>query len=186
MPQRYRAFVLLKTFANLRWGEITALQRMDLDVDRATVRIRQQYIERRGVGLELGPPKSRAGIRSVSFPKATGPVIRAHLDTFVDPLPTALVFPGPTGVPLWRGNFNKLVGWKKAAAAIGVPDLHLHDLRHTGNTLASQTGPASATSWHGWGTTPRPLLWCTSTPHARRTKQLPTRCRPGCRTLAGP
>jgi integrase len=50
------------------------------------------------------------------------------------------VFPGPTGVPLWRGNFNKLVGWKVAAAKIGVPDLNLHDVRHTGNTLASQTG----------------------------------------------
>jgi len=76
----------------------------------------------------------------VSFPKAIGPAIRAHLDAFVDPPPTALVFPGPTGVPLWRGNFNKLVRWKAATAAIGMPSLHLHDLRHTGNTLASQTG----------------------------------------------
>ena len=25
-------------------------------------------------------------------------------------------------------------------AAIGVPELHFHDLRHTGNTLAAQTG----------------------------------------------
>jgi integrase len=27
-----------------------------------------------------------------------------------------------------------------AVTAIGVPGLHLHDLRHTGNTLASRTG----------------------------------------------
>jgi integrase len=53
---------------------------------------------------------------------------------------SALVFPGPTGAPLWRGNFNKLVRWKEATTAIGAPELHLHDLRHTGNTLAAQTG----------------------------------------------
>jgi integrase len=29
---------------------------------------------------------------------------------------------------------------KAAVTAIGVPGLHFHDLRHTGNTLASRTG----------------------------------------------
>ena len=45
--------------------------------------------------------------------------------------------------PLRRSNFNKAIKWKQAAAAIGVPDLHLHDLRHTGNTLAAGTPGAS-------------------------------------------
>src|SRR5262245_16231285 len=86
MPARYRAFVLLKTFANLRWGEITALQRIDVDADGATVRVRQQYIERRGGGLELGPPKSRAGVRTVAFPRAIGPAVQAHLDSLLAPI----------------------------------------------------------------------------------------------------
>lgn len=140
MPDRFRVFVLLKTFANLRWGEITALERRDVDPEAATVRVRQQYIERRGEGLVLGPPKSRAGSRTVSFPTAIASAVRGHLDRYVAPQPSALVFPGPTGAPLWRGNFNKLVRWKEAVGSIGAPDLHLHDLRHTGNTLAAQTG----------------------------------------------
>jgi integrase len=140
MPDRYRAFMLVKTFANLRWGEITALQRRDFNPDGTTVQVRRQYIERRQGGLQLGPPKSRAGVRTVSLPAAIVPAIQKHLAEHVNPDPTALVFAGPTGAPLWRGNFNKLVKWKEAAAAIGVPNLHLHDLRHTGNTLAAQTG----------------------------------------------
>jgi hypothetical protein len=31
-------------------------------------------------------------------------------------------------------------GTGEAVAAIGVPGLHFHDLRHSGNTLASKTG----------------------------------------------
>ena len=34
------------------------------------------------------------------------------------------------------GNFNPAVRWREAREPIGVPNLHLHDLRHTGNTLA--------------------------------------------------
>ncbi|MGW0811456.1 hypothetical protein [Nonomuraea sp. NPDC002799] len=33
IEHRYRALVLLGTFASLRWGEITGLQRRDLDLE---------------------------------------------------------------------------------------------------------------------------------------------------------
>jgi integrase len=140
MPDRYRALVLVTTFACLRWGEVTALQRQDLDVESMTVRVRQQFTELRGVGLVLGPPKSRAGSRTVTVPAAVGPAIRQHLAAYVGQDPDALVFTGPSGRPIWRGNFNPLVGWSAAVAAIGAPGLHFHDLRHSGNTLASKTG----------------------------------------------
>jgi integrase len=140
MPAPFRAFVLLATFANLRWGEITALHRMDLDTDARTVRVRHQYTERRGVGLELGPPKSRAGSRTVSYPAAITEAVNRHLVEFVRPEPAALVFAGTVGAPIWRGNFNRLVSWREAVTKVGVPELHFHDLRHTGNTLAAQTG----------------------------------------------
>jgi integrase len=58
-------------------------------------------------------------------------------------LRAALVFTGPTGVPIWRGNFNKLVDWPVAVAAISMPGLHFHDLRHTGNTFAARTGAST-------------------------------------------
>jgi integrase-like protein len=55
----------------------------------------------------------------------------------------AFVFTGEAGRTIWRGGFNKLVKWSEAVAAIGAAGLHFHDLRHTGNTLASRVPGAS-------------------------------------------
>jgi len=142
MPPRYRAMVLVSTFGCLRWGEVTALQRKDIDLAAPAVTVRQAYVEQRGVGLQLGPPKSKAGLRRVSIPAVIVPQLRDHLRDHVGADPDALVFTGPSGQPIWRGNFNKLVRWAEATAAIKRPGLHFHDLRHTGNTLAAQTGPS--------------------------------------------
>lgn len=40
-PRRYAAMVLLATFGCLRWGELIALERQDVDLVAATVRVRQ-------------------------------------------------------------------------------------------------------------------------------------------------
>ena len=84
-----------------------------------------------------------SGVRTVSVPRSILPVLRDHLATFVGEAHDALVFTGPTGAPIWRGNFNKLVGWPAAVEKIGVPGLHFHDLRHTGNTIAARAGAST-------------------------------------------
>ena len=53
--QRYRAMILLTTFASLRFGEVTALERADIDVGIATVRVRRSFVEVQGRGLVAGP-----------------------------------------------------------------------------------------------------------------------------------
>jgi integrase len=137
--RRFRALVLLTTFASLRWGEATALTRSDLDLKARTVRIRQAYAERSNGQLLLGPPKSRAGRRIVGIPAAIIPDLAEHLAVFVKDDPAALVFPGQKGGPLRRGNFNKLSAWPHAVESIGLPGLHFHDLRHTGNQFAAES-----------------------------------------------
>jgi integrase len=136
---RYRAFVLLAAFATLRWGEITALRRRDIAADASSVHVAGAFVDLPGRGLVYGPPKSRAGLRTVAIPEAIRPEILQHLETFVGLAPDAWVFTGLRKNPLRRGNFNSQSGWKKAVAEVGVPHLHFHDLRHTGNTLASRT-----------------------------------------------
>lgn len=140
MPPRQRMMVVVATFASLRFGEVTALRRMDIDMVRGAVVVRQAFTELRGQGLVVGPPKSRAGLRTVSLPNGVFVELRDHLAEFVSDEPTALVFTGSKGAPIRRSNFNPLVGWMKAVAAVGAPGLHFHDLRHTGNTLAAATG----------------------------------------------
>jgi len=140
--RRYRALVLLATFASLRWGEVTALRRCDLDLTARCVRVRAAFSERRAPGsaVTLGPPKSKAARRVVGVPRAIIPDLREHLSAFVGPGPGALAFAAPSGTPLRRRNFNRAVGWSHVVAAIGAPGLHFHDLRHTGNTFAAASG----------------------------------------------
>jgi integrase len=137
VPPRYSVMILVAALASLRYGEVTALRRRDLDLGAGTLHVRQQYVEVIGQGLVLGPPKSRAGRRMLSIPAALVTLLRTHLDTYVLSGPDALLFCGPTGVPIRRGNFNKLVGWRDVVDSIGMPGLHFHDLRHTGNMLAA-------------------------------------------------
>ena len=66
--------------------------------------------------------------------------LREHLAVFAQDDPGALVFPGAKGGPLRRGNFNKMSAWPHAVESIGVPGLHFHDLRHTGNQFAAYSG----------------------------------------------
>ncbi len=59
---RFHALVLLAAFASLRWGEVTALRRCDLDMTAGTVRVRTAFTERSNGQMILGLPKSRAGL----------------------------------------------------------------------------------------------------------------------------
>ncbi|MEP6655500.1 MAG: tyrosine-type recombinase/integrase [Myxococcales bacterium] len=140
VPERYRALILLATFGCLRWGEVAAVRRCDVDAVVGTVRVREAFTEQRGKGMVLGPTKSRAGKRVVAIPAVILPQVGAHLDMYVNAEPDAFVFTTPSGTTIWRGNFNKLVDWRKTVAGIGAAELHFHDLRHTGNTLAARTG----------------------------------------------
>ncbi|WP_433372213.1 tyrosine-type recombinase/integrase [Streptosporangium sp. CA-115845] len=138
--RRFRALVLLTTFASLRWGEVSALRRSDIDLGAGTVRIRAAFVERSTGELVLGPPKSKAGRRIVGIPQGVIPALWEHLGTYVQDDPGALVFPGAKGGPLRRSGFNTRTRWVDVVREMGLPGLHLHDLRHTGNMLAAESG----------------------------------------------
>ncbi|MDX6309726.1 MAG: hypothetical protein QOI06_2772 [Nocardioidaceae bacterium] len=140
VPRRYRALVLETTFASLRYGEAVALQASDVDLQHGTVRIKHAFIEVRGKGMSLAPPKSRAGLRTVAIPSFVKEALREHLAEFPPREPLRLLFTGPKGSSIRRGNFNNLVGWSKVLSELGVAGLHFHDLRHTGNVFAASSG----------------------------------------------
>jgi integrase len=104
------------------------------------VRVQVAYVELRDGSMLLGPPKSRAGVRTVSLPAAVTRRLVEHLAEHVGRERDALLFTGPRGGPLRRSTFNPLVGWKTATAEVGVRGLTFHDLRHTGATMTAQTG----------------------------------------------
>jgi integrase len=137
---RYRMFIVLTAFASLRWGEVTALRRQDIAADGSFVRITRAHVEVPGQGIIVGPPKSRAGVRTVTIPAAIRADLCRYLADYVSPDLDALVFTGQQGRPLRRGNFRQIAPWTKVVADLGMPGLHFHDLRHAGNIWASKAG----------------------------------------------
>lgn len=135
----YRALVLLATFGSLRFGELAALRRKDIDLDAGVVRIERSLTELTGGGYHFGPPKSAAGRRVVAIPDIITPDLSWHLARFTADDDDALVFTSPTGQPLRHGNFRRRV-WLPALTKAGLTGVHFHDLRHTGNDFAAGTG----------------------------------------------
>jgi integrase len=144
VPGRFRVLVLLAAFTSLRYGELAALRRRDLDPRATTLTVRASLVERQDGSVTFGPPKSDAGLRTVTIPTAIRRDVRAHLRDFVPDEPDALVFTGAKGAVLRRSNFQRSCNWTAAVTQVGLPGFHFHDLRHTGNTLASRTGASLA------------------------------------------
>jgi integrase len=136
---RYRALVLLGTFASLRWAELAALRSGDIDLELCTIRVDRQPIEQLGDGSAFGPPKSRAGKRAVPFSDIIKDDLREHLQRFASEDDEALVFTSPMGTPMRHSDFYRRV-WLPAVAKVGRPGVHFHDLRHTGNALTADEG----------------------------------------------
>ncbi|MET7401175.1 site-specific integrase [Dactylosporangium sp. NPDC005572] len=143
MPPRYAALVIVAAFSGLRWGELAALRRSDVDLDSGRVRVPRKLAALRS-GLVFGAPKSEAGVRSVTLPAAAVKRLRAHLAEFVDDQADAIVFTGDKKALLRSGNFGRAVKWVETVKALNLPaGFHFHDLRHTGNTIAAASGAST-------------------------------------------
>ena len=163
IQQRYRSLVLLAAFGQLRFGELVGLRRCHLILPPVRKPNDQEIaagtdpdkpiddgmplleVERSVSQLDSGEqrtkgPKSAAGVRTVALPTGILPELRHHLAIFAEPGHDGRLFIGPKGATPKRGNFHRL--WKKAltGAEISTTALHLHDLRHTGGTMAARTG----------------------------------------------
>ena len=127
---RYRAFVLLGAYGGLRIGEMFGLRRNRLDLVAGRVDVVEIAVEVRGQFF-FGPPKTRAGRRSVPLPRFVLDELRSH----VAAAPADdLVFTAPEGGPLRASLFRRRI-WQPAVDRAGLAPLRLHDLRHTAVAL---------------------------------------------------
>jgi len=137
----WRAMVALALGCGLRFGEIVALRRSDVDLHAkpSVVRVRRAVSTGPGGKRYEKGPKSRAGIRDQRVPDGVGTVLTDHLRTYVTGR-EGLLFPGPSGDWLQPTRFRDLAGgWRDVRAAVGRP-INFHDLRATGATRLAQNG----------------------------------------------
>jgi integrase len=135
---RYRALVLLAAFGGLRWGELGGLRRRRVDLLHRTVTVAEILTEVNG-RLDIGPPKTEAGRRTVVLSAFLLDELASHLEQRGAPGPEGLVFPAPEGGPMRRSNFRRRT-WEPATRTVGVPGLRFHDLRHSAGTLSAVAG----------------------------------------------
>ena len=147
-PQ-HRAVVLLAAWCSLRRGEIAGLQRRDVDELHSLIHVRRSTTVTSEGTLIVGPPKTPTGFRDVQVPPHVLVQLALHLRSFVDPEPTAPLFTGVGGAPLTPRSVDRV--WERARRAIGRSDLTLHDIRHSGQTWASETGATTAELMHRAG-----------------------------------
>ncbi|KJK58348.1 tyrosine-type recombinase/integrase [Saccharothrix sp. ST-888] len=139
---QWKALVLLTAFTTLRLGELAALRRRDVDLGARVLWVRRNQAELSSGKLVTKAPKSRAGFRPVAFPEMIVPDLEHHLEHHAAAGQEGRFFVGPRGGRLRRSNFRD--DWVAARTKAGVSEeVHFHDLRHTGNTLASQSGAST-------------------------------------------
>jgi integrase len=146
---RMRCLVLLAAFVGLRKGELLGLRRKDVDLERQTITVAQQrQVDRYGHDL-VGPPKTEAGCRTVALPSVLVGELETHVAEYAQGGDDGYVFTGQRGGPLAPHVLQD--AWAKARVEVGLPNLHLHDLRHLAATLAAGTGASTKELMHRIG-----------------------------------
>lgn len=138
IPARYEALVLLGAWCAMRFGELAALRRSDLDLKAGVVHIRQAITTIKGQTI-IGKPKSDAGHRSVSIPPHLMPILKHHMAEHAAFGREGLVFPSASGDGYLASSTVHRV-FDRAKVTAGRPDVRLHDLRHFGAIMAARSG----------------------------------------------
>lgn len=121
--------------AHLRVGELIGLQRGDYDRQRGVLRVERQMIviDNR----EVPTPTKTGETRNVPLPPSVAKALEAHIDSAAG-FPRSPMFARSDGHALSRHALQR--AWRKAVRSTGLTGYHLHDVRHTGLTLAAVAG----------------------------------------------
>lgn len=134
----YRPLIYTAAYGGLRWGELAGLRVERFDPRRRAISVVEQLTEVAGQ-LSFGPPKTKAGHRTVSIPAFLAEMLSIRIAEGVMG-PRDLLFVSPDGSPMRRSNFRRRA-WTPALVATGLNlALRFHDLRHTAVALAIAQG----------------------------------------------
>lgn len=145
---RYRALVFVGCYAGPRIGELAALTWSDISPMHRTVTITKKLVEVTGHGLVEGPTKTKAGRRTVTFPRLVSDELTLHQQRFPS---HTLVFTAPSGAAIRANNLRRRA-WADAVDLAGFdPKPTFHDMRHTAVSLwiAAGASDLEVAKWAG-------------------------------------
>lgn len=129
---RYSLMIYLGAVLGMRWGEVAGTKVRSINSENATLTVREQVVLSRGGGSELGPPKSRAGIRVLSIPEPLMLLIREHVESLGRGTED-LLFTTENGSMLNYSNWHQRI-WSPARHDTGLDEIGFHDLRRANAT----------------------------------------------------
>ncbi|WP_106539597.1 tyrosine-type recombinase/integrase [Haloactinopolyspora alba] len=142
IPEYWRPLVTVAAATGLRWGELTALRWMDVDLVATPPRLTVVQSWKRGATTRvIGTPKTKRSRRTVSLPPRAVAALQPLQDR-----PDVLVFRGQKGGRVHHQNFHPRV-WHRAVGQandprdkngtelVDAPRItkrpRIHDLRHS-------------------------------------------------------
>jgi len=129
-PAYWRPFVWMLGGTGMRWGEATALQVGDVDLEAATVRITKAEkwdVGNRNVRV-IGPPKTPKSRRVITLPPEVVEAVRPLVEGRKS---TADLFTAPKGGPVKHRTFYSDIWREKCCEPLPQPHPRIHDLRHS-------------------------------------------------------
>lgn len=133
---RYKTLIVTALLTGMREGELFALTRADVDLERGSLYV-QHSLQNVNGKPELAPVKTDSSRRAIDLPPQALALLRAHLA--LDAPSTAFVFTDARGGPLRRSNFLRDT-WYPLLDKAKLRRVTFHDLRHTCATLMLQAG----------------------------------------------
>lgn len=133
-PQPARMIFEFMLGSHARLGEVVALTVADVSLELGTVALVRQ-IRKDG---EAPAENKHGSKRTVTvFPSSFAPV-KVMLASRIGTKPSDALFLREDGSPVTRTFVQ--YHWRKAREKAGLPQFHVHDIRHTGLTIAEGTG----------------------------------------------
>jgi integrase len=128
--------VVVLAYTGLRWSELVGLRVKDVDLIARRLYVRRAAPEVEG-RIVIGPPKTRAGIRTVPLPQV---VVDALTRRISGRAPDDPAVTSPNGAMLRSNNWRRHTHWNKALKKTHLTPLTIHELRHTYASLARKSG----------------------------------------------
>ncbi len=177
IPDRFKALVTFAATTGLRQGEVFGVPLQNVDFVNQTVRVTQQVIWIAGTGPLIGPPKTKASMRSVPLAAITLDHLQNHIDQFGIG-EEDLIFSFDDGKKIPRNRFNDRI-WVPARKRAGLgKEVVFHALRHHYASLLIYSGESvkSVQSYMGHATASETLdryghLWPESHDSTRNAVQ---------------